>query len=80
MSIPTFSESSNAIDNGHDSALHRFIYNNEPAGLMDDEWRDSLEAVLDEIRLDERSKANKVASLPDTDWEHMQSFNQGSDQ
>jgi hypothetical protein len=49
VSLPTYEECEVAVQNGSASALQRFIYENEPAGIEDQKWRRELRAALNEI-------------------------------
>jgi len=47
MKLPTFEESNVEVNNKSANALERFIYDNEPAGLMDSAtFRNGLVDVL----------------------------------
>ncbi|QOD84147.1 hypothetical protein IEZ30_06645 [Chromobacterium haemolyticum] len=48
--LPTYEEATEAVKAGTASALDRFIYNNEPAGPTEEEFREGLLAALDEAR------------------------------
>lgn len=55
-SLPSYEECEIAVQEGTDTALHRFIENHEPAGPHDREFRKDLEVLVNELR--EPAKAN----------------------
>lgn len=57
--LPTHEEATKAVKAGTATALDRFIYNNEPAGPTEEEFREGLATVLDEVR----AKLSPVAAL-----------------
>ena len=60
--LPTYDESSGAMDRGEASALQMFIAENEPANGTD-EWRERLADVIDEA-LFSKKRAEYEANNP----------------
>lgn len=48
--VPSYGYCVGKVGAGDASALERFIYDNEPAGASDTEWRESLGAVIAEAQ------------------------------
>lgn len=47
--VPSYEESKGAVEDGSATALHAFIYDNEPADLeLEKVFRETLQAVLDD--------------------------------
>jgi hypothetical protein len=49
VNIPKWEDAAEAVKNESASPLDLFVYNNEPAGLQDVEFRTQLQALLDYV-------------------------------
>ena len=47
MKLPNFSDALLAVDEGVATPLDHFVYENEPAGKPEKQWRERLETLLD---------------------------------
>ena len=50
MRLPTWEECEAAVDAGEATALQRFIYENEPSGSCDVEFRENLRSLIIEMQ------------------------------
>lgn len=68
MNIPTFQEAYTLVEAKNFTALDRFVFDNEPDGEEDErEFRDGLQAVVDELIASERERV-LAAINTDLSW------------
>lgn len=60
VSLPTYEQCEVKVDAKEATELERFIYNNEPSGIADDDWRASLADLLAET-IEEDRVAGRLA-------------------
>lgn len=84
MKLPTHEESEYAVDVGEATALHQFIYDQEPAGReYEKQFREGLAAVIIEaaggpsFKTPENSKLRFISAMHDRDFNvHMDAQNE----